>query len=314
MSARVARISLGTLLAAVAVLGACDGFTISITFVEPKRAQSSETQNVALPDGAGVIVNNDNGSTRVTVDPNATQAAIEIIRIALAQTQEEADALLAQIVVTVQTPDADNPDLRITATRPEGTTGSTSEFEFELEDDELNITGIRSNRKVAIVRLRISLPPGHAVQVSQTNGPIRVAGLDRNSSLTTTNGSIKSITCNADLTLQTTNGAIDVEEHDGSLIATAQNGALDLDVADLAANQMIDAQTQNGSLRLRLPANVDANLTADTSNGRVRLRAEDFNSVSDASISPRSVRAKLNDGGAMVDLDTTNGNITIEGR
>jgi hypothetical protein len=201
-----------TLFALTPLLCSCDGtFTLTIQFITPERATSDETQTAAMPAGAALVVDNDNGSTRVTVDPNADEATIEIRRIALAETQAEADALLAEIIVTIELPDGANPDLRITARKPASATGDASEFDFDVQGDEFIATGIIKAGKVANVRLEITIPGGHAVQVTQKNGAIRTTDLDTNSSLTTDNGSIRATGTTADLTAASDNGRIDIE-------------------------------------------------------------------------------------------------------
>ncbi len=321
------------LFALTPLLLSCDGtFTFTFQFITPDRATSNETQKAAMPAGAALVVDNDNGSTRVTVDPNAVEATIGIRKTALAETQAEADALLAEIVVTVELPDGNNPNLRITASKPASATGNASEFDFDVQGDEFIVTGIIKAGKVATVRLEITIPGGHAVQVTQKNGAIRTADLDTNSSLATDNGLIKATGTTADLTatsdngsvrlegtvgavnITSDNGSVHIEDHRGSVDATLDNGRLDLEILALAVGEHVTARADNGRIEIELLRDIDAELRAVTSNGLVDFRLQDFVSVSNATATSRDVTATLNGGGPQIDLRTDNGKIDIEGR
>lgn len=311
----VSRVWLVVMVALMGSVAGCDGmFTLSFQFVIPDRVSDTETRTVAIPAGAGLVVNNDNGSTRVSVDPNATEATIEITRIALAENRGEAENLLDRIEVTIEPPDAGNPNLRVTARKPASATGNSGEFSFDVMDDQIVVTGILSARTVAIVQLRITLPAGHAVQVTSENGAIRGVGLDTASSLTTQNGRIRVSDSRTALTLDTDNGGLDVEDHIGSVDATTRNGGVEIELLDLAGGDHVTAVTSNGAIRLRVPSGLDAELRAMTDNGIVLFRAQDFDSLANVAADVRDVRATLNAGGPMIDLSTRNGAIDIDGR
>ena len=72
------------------------------------------------------------------------------------------------------------------------------------------------------------------------------------------------------LELGTTNGSVMLEEVGGDVRAHTQNGSLQV---RLAGNRWdgsgLDAETQNGSVRLAIPENYSAQLETGTVNGRV---------------------------------------------
>lgn len=306
-------ITLGSCLALTAGLS-CDSFTLNISFVRPERAEDTSTQTATMPAGARLVVANENGSTRVSVasDPAATDATIEITRIALADDQAAADALLAAIVVTVTAPTAEDNTLRISAPRPDAATGATGDLQFNLEEDELNVTGVLGSREVAIVRLRITIPAGHEVEVTNENGAIRTVDLDTAGTLAGENTSIRSSDATANLTITTENGAIDVEGHRASLDAQTHNGHVSIEVRALAADQHVTGQTDNGMIELHLPPDLDAALSAETENGFVAFDRDDFDAAGVTVQSTRRVEATLNDGGASVEVQTQNGMIEVD--
>ena len=291
-------------------LWACDSFTFTFSFVTPKRAEAAATQTVAIPGGARLVVNNEIGSTRVTVDPDATQLTVEITRIALAEDQAVADDLLTKIIVTI-TEAADQ--IRIDAPKPAEATGLDTDFSFTLVDDELNITGIVNSRRVAVVNLRITIPPGHQVEVTNYNGAIRAVDLDAASVLTSHNGRIHTIDATAALSLETHNGSIEVEGQRGSLDAETHNGGLEIEVRTLAAGQHVIAQTHNGRVELDLPRDIDAELSAQTDDGPIEFENSDWDSVSNVSwTSWHGLTATLNGGGPPIDVSTNDGPVEID--
>lgn len=314
------RITLSALVVSVAgagLMAGCDGFSFTFTFIVPRTASAEATQTVTLPAGANVVVTNDNGSTRVTVDPAATQATIEITRTALAREQEDADALLPAIVVTVTEPTMEANTLTISAPRPPEATANDEQFEVVISEDELSFTSIAEDALIASVRLRITLPPGHAVDVTQGYGNVRAVTLDTASTLRTTSGGIRSIAMTGDLVTRTEFGGVIVESHNGGLNTEIGTGGLDAEFTDLDAPESIIVRTETGGISLRLPDNVDADVTAITEVGNVFIDRDDFDDTNNFSSSfdgPGEVETvTLNNGGATIDVRTETGSIEIQG-
>ncbi|MFQ5423057.1 MAG: DUF4097 domain-containing protein [Phycisphaerae bacterium] len=295
-------------------LAACDSFTLTLTFVTPEQAKSVDTQTVALPDGARVVINNDTGSTRISVDPAATEATVQITKVAFGEDQAAADDLLSQIVVTMTPPTPEDNTLRIDAPRPPQATGNSQDFQASLVNDELNVTAILGGNLVSTVRLRITLPPGHGVDVTQQTGYVRATDLDTDSTLQTDNGSVRVTDATTAVTVRTDNGSVDIEDHAGSLDVRTDNGRVRIQVRSLAPDQQILARTDNGFISIELPRDIDAELSAMTDNGAVRLDIQAFDLVNNLSATRRSVSATLNAGGPRIDLNTDNGVIGIESR
>jgi len=293
------------------VLG-CTGFTLTIQFVTPDHAESTDTQQIPLADGVAVKILNELGSTRVTVDPSATQVTLEVTRIALADTQKEADDLLAEMTVTVTQPTGGNNTLRIEAERPEGATGDWGKFQANITNDEINIVSIVGSVVVAQYRLRITLPPGHAVDVTQEVGQIRAVALDAPSTLTAEAGSIHAIGCQGSLTARAEAGDVDVEAHQGSLDLAAEAGTLVMEVVALAAADVVEAVVEAGAIYLDLPREVNANLRALTEAGHISFHTWDFADTSDVIDTWGYVEATLGTGGATINLEAEAGHIRID--
>lgn len=294
-----------------AVLVGCMPFSFSFHFITPKKAESTTTATYALPEGAGVKVINEVGTTKVTVDPNAAEMTLEVKRIAMANTQEDANSLLAEMQVTVTEPNDANEVLLIEAKRPASATVNGGEFNWSVSGDELNISAIAATVKVAQYRIAITLPSGHGVQVEQQVGHIRTTGLDTPATLRSKAGSIRSLGATTAVTGRTEAGSIVMENHTGSLDLMAEAGSIDVEILALAPTDAVKCLTQSGSIVLELPRNVNALLKALARWGHIDFWAGEFDSASDVTDTRSFVEATLGTGGATVDLETQVGSIGI---
>jgi len=303
---------------ATALVCACTPLMLApsctITFVTPESATSTETQNVTLPADAAVVISNELGATTVNVDESAAEATIRIVRVAYAGTEQEAQDLLAEMQVDVVEPTAQDNRLLITAAAVPGATTNRGNFSMVVSDDDVAITSILSNARVAKYRLTITLPPGHAVQATQQSGVVRATGLDTESSLTGSAASIRASDCVAKVTIQTDAGSVDVTSHSGSLAVTTSAGSAVVDIADVQADDEVNVHADAGSVVARLPVDVAANLEASSGVGAVYFDESDFTDATVTTDTFAHVVATLNGGGAAVTLQTDVGSITVQAR
>lgn len=106
------------------------------------------------------------------------------------------------------------------------------------------------------------------------------------------------------------NGVVDVSGMKGDLEARVVNGEL-LASHSLPAGGEADMTLVNGILRLDVPASTSAMLEADVVNGTISVVGL---TLEEATTSARSVRGRLGDGDGRIDLQVTNGTITVRGR
>lgn len=139
------------------------------------------------------------------------------------------------------------------------------------------------------VRYHVKAPKGAPVTVQTTNGAIALTGLSGRTDAIATNGPI-------------TGDGLGGEVH-----ARTTNGAIRIDLAS-AGTDRIEIETTNGAIRLGLPPSAKANLTASCTNGRIDASGLKLEMQEE---SRRRLEAKLNGGGAPIDLHTVNGGIRI---
>jgi hypothetical protein len=127
-------------------------------------------------------------------------------------------------------------------------------------------------------------------------------------SLEANNGSLGVQGVTGRIDMRTTNGSVALSEVGGDVHARTQNGSLNVELAGAAWDGSgLDAETQNGSVRLAVPERYAATLETGTVNGRI---STDFPITVQGRIS-RHLTLPLNGGGKSVRAETTNGSVRI---
>ena len=108
------------------------------------------------------------------------------------------------------------------------------------------------------------------------------------------------------LDIATSNGAIHVSGVDGPMQLITSNGAIR--VLD-ARGAELHAHTTNGSIDIEFPQELHTDLSAHTSNGMIHYKGE----IAFAHRSENYLEGKIGGGGPKLDLQTSNGSITLSG-
>lgn len=140
------------------------------------------------------------------------------------------------------------------------------------------------------VEYHVKVPETAHVELTTTNGAVRVAGGQ---------GGLKA---------ETTNGSVEVGDVGGTVEASTTNGSI-----RVSYNRAPDGGTQrfsttNGSVSVTLPADARGDFTASTVNGGI---STDFPLSVSGRFGGRRLRGRLGDGGPRYELSTVNGGIKI---
>ena len=137
-----------------------------------------------------------------------------------------------------------------------------------------------------------------------------IAPMDANlDSIETVNGEIEIAGISGDVSADTTNGDIHVTDLKGNLDADTVNGGVNATFASLGGSQRVVAETVNGRITLRLPANASASISASTVNGGID--ADDFGLHVDKGFLGRDLDGDIGGGDARIKVSTVNGAIKI---
>ncbi|MDB4915662.1 MAG: hypothetical protein JWM95_3306 [Gemmatimonadetes bacterium] len=125
------------------------------------------------------------------------------------------------------------------------------------------------------------------------------------------NGSLNVAGVNGTMDLRTTNGSVVLSEVGGDVRARTQNGSLTVELSGGKwEGAGLEAQTQNGAVRMGIPSKYAATIETGTVNGHV---STDFPVTFRGRIT-RQLSLPLNGGGTVLRATTQNGSVTLSER
>jgi RNA polymerase sigma factor (sigma-70 family) len=257
-----------------------------------------------------LVVETFNGSINVTAKSGNT-VAIQVTKRSNAKTQEEADAELKNIEVTMK-----------------------------QEEDGVHVTAKRLEQHPHVnagAAAELEVPPGAVLDLRSSNGAVTVTGGTGAAKVETSNGSIRAKEHTGPLNLHSSNGPLTVTGGTGRMDLRTSNGALNIQaekaiVTGRTSNGSIHFSgslaegedtfhTSNGSITLTLPKESSFRIDADTSLGRVSTSFHLQERTSDSAAvdaSAQRIHRKTHLHGKTADkpsfslkLHTSNGSISV---
>ena len=126
--------------------------------------------------------------------------------------------------------------------------------------------------------------------------------------LRSTNGGISLEDVDGDIEFRTVNGGVNLTRVAGNVRGRTSNGGVDVDLEGSTWNgQGLDVETENGGVRMSIPANYSARLQTGTVNGRMNI---DFPVTVQGQVT-RRIEAQLGSGGPLIRVETSNGGVNI---
>jgi hypothetical protein len=178
------------------------------------------------------------------------------------------------------------------------------------------------------IQVDVMVPRGTDLDAQTSDGAIVLPALEGTIRARTSDGSITLDRAKGSIQLSTSDGRIVARGLDGSLDARASDGSLMIDGrfdvlrlstsdgrinADVAPGSKLETgwsvSTSDGSIALRLPPDLAADLEAHVGDGQIDV---DFPITMQGRVSRHDLRASLNGGGPLLSLRTTDGSIRID--
>jgi hypothetical protein len=124
----------------------------------------------------------------------------------------------------------------------------------------------------------------------------------------TVNGSVEAQSLQSDAEVTSVNGRVSVATT-GLARAGTVNGAIDVTMGSGVWTDPLEFRTVNGSIHVRMPPGIDANVHADTLNGRF---SSDFPvAITSSRGRGRRITGTIGNGGRELELHTVNGSIRL---
>jgi putative adhesin len=136
----------------------------------------------------------------------------------------------------------------------------------------------------------VRVPRTAKVRIENVNGRVEVDGVT------------------AEVAASTTNGSVEVTGAEGAVDASVVNGTVSVALARVDPQGRSEMSTTNGSVRLTLPADANAEIDARTVNGGIGC---DFD-LADETRARRRLEGRIGSGGARFELRTVNGAVNID--
>lgn len=149
------------------------------------------------------------------------------------------------------------------------------------------------NHGGAEVAYTVRVPAGADMRFSTVNGGIEVDRIKGHVSVETVNG-----------------GIVGRDLEAGALKATTVNGGIDVDVTRVP-EQGVKLECTNGGIKLRLPSDAKADISARVANGGIDAEGLPVDATEK---SRRRFEGRLNGGGPRIEIEGTNGGIQIAAR
>lgn len=143
------------------------------------------------------------------------------------------------------------------------------------------------------VEYHVRVPAGAEVKFTTVNGGIDISGLEGR------------------ITAETTNGGVSTRGVKGQLEASTTNGGLDIELARVAEGG-VKLDCTNGGIKVRLPRDAKATISASVTNGGIS--PGDLNIDVTGENNRRRLEGRMNGGGPRIQIEGTNGGITLSGR
>ncbi|KGK00424.1 DUF4097 family beta strand repeat-containing protein [Thalassotalea sp. ND16A] len=123
------------------------------------------------------------------------------------------------------------------------------------------------------------------------------------------NGSLTVVNVSGELNADVVNGSVEASGLASDVEVESVNGAVELTFADSAKNIDIETETVNGSIRLHLPANFGAKVTAETGNGSIKT---DYGIQGvKGRYYGNDMKGTIGDGSSDINLESVNGSIKL---
>lgn len=168
--------------------------------------------------------------------------------------------------------------------------GTCEEGEYRATRNNRDDSDEDDGRRNVSVEFRVKLPAGVRLDASTVNGKIRIAG------------------ATSEVRARSVNGGIEATSSGGPVRASTVNGGIDVRMASLAGTESLQYSTVNGSVKVHLPADVNAEIELSTVNGGLE---SDFPLTMQGRMDRRNIKARLGNGGPRITFSTVNGSVRL---
>ena len=249
-------------------------FLLAFAAASARTYSKTEVKTFDISPDGKIVIGNVNGS--IKVEPwDKNQVMLETTKTVRADDQEEADEYFGRLRVEI---DNDNDYLEIRTRYPHEGWGGFFSWLFH------------GGSRYGGVEYVLKVPRSIHLEAGTTNGNVEISGVV---------GGVRG---------SSTNGQVNMDDVGGSVEGSTTNGNVNVTISSKVQFEDIRLSTTNGSIDLSCPEDINADVSAHTTNGSVR---SEFPITIQGGFGRKSLDGRINKGGSHIDLHTTNGSIEI---
>jgi DUF4097 and DUF4098 domain-containing protein YvlB len=174
---------------------------------------------------------------------------------------------------------------------------NTSGGNIEIENVKGKIEGETSGGNIELSELESD------TKMSTSGGNVKIKNCSGSYDIETSGGNMYADKVVGPIKFETSGGNIDITDSDGKIYASTSGGNVEVALLD---NKGIDLSTSGGSIRVKVPVTISAEVDAEASGGDVSCDLEFSGKIKDG-----RMRAKIKGGGNPIKLETSGGDIII---
>lgn len=175
------------------------------------------------------------------------------------------------------------------------------------EDSYSTRTRHRDENRVS-VDMQVQLPRNTKWMASSVNGGVLVRDGGDEVVAKSVNGGVTVANARGPVKASTVNGGVSVSTSQGPVNASSVNGSVTARMDRISGDEDMSFSTVNGSVRIEVPKNFDADVRLDTMNGNIN---SDFEIRLSGRFGPRHAEGTIGRGGRNIRARSVNGSVVL---
>lgn len=176
------------------------------------------------------------------------------------------------------------------------------------EEDSYSSRNRNREENRVSVDMQVQLPRNTRWMASSVNGGVSVRDGGEEVVAKSVNGGVTVANARGPVKASTVNGGVSVTTSEGPVSASTVNGSVTARMDRLSGDEDMNFSTVNGSVRVEVPKDFDANIRFDTMNGSI---SSDFPIKLSGRFGPRHAEGTIGRGGRNIRARSVNGSVVL---
>lgn len=180
--------------------------------------------------------------------------------------------------------------------------------ETRCEEDSYSTRSRNSEQNHVSVDMRVQLPRNTKWQANTVNGGVSVRDGGQEVIAKSVNGGVSVANARGPVRAGTVNGSVNISTSEGPVNASTVNGSVTARMDRLNGGEDMEFSTVNGTVRVEVPKEFDADVRFDTMNGSI---SSDFPIKLSGRFGPRHAEGTIGRGGRRIRAKSVNGSVIL---